>query len=59
MEQGLGYLFADGDTSRTGQVFEEAGILREAFDKLEEHAPWQEVLDGLKPNQGVGIAAGV
>ncbi|MFC5176186.1 xanthine dehydrogenase family protein molybdopterin-binding subunit [Nocardioides taihuensis] len=58
-EYRLRHLFADGDTSRTGQVFEEAGILREAFDKLEEHAPWQEVLDGLKPNQGVGIAAGV
>jgi CO/xanthine dehydrogenase Mo-binding subunit len=52
-------LFADGDASRTGQVFDQAGILHEAFDRLEHYAPWQEVLDGLGPNQGVGIAAAV
>ncbi|UUZ61791.1 xanthine dehydrogenase family protein molybdopterin-binding subunit [Nocardioides sp. B-3] len=58
-EYRLRHLFTDGEKSRTGQVFEDASILRTAFDKLEEHAPWQEVLDGLKPNRGVGIAAGV
>lgn len=55
----LRHLFADGDTSRTGQTFAQAGILREAFDRLEEHAPWQQVLGDLQPNQGVGIAAAV
>lgn len=58
-EYRLRHLFTDGDLSRTGQVLQDAGILRVAFDKLEERAPWQEVLAGLKPNQGVGLAAGV
>ncbi|CCH74506.1 Xanthine dehydrogenase [Nostocoides australiense Ben110] len=58
-EYRLRHLFEDGDASRTGQVLEQAGILRQAFDRLEERAPWQEILDNLGPNQGVGIAAAV
>lgn len=58
-EYRLRHLFADGDASRTGQVFDQAGILREAFDRLEAYAPWQQVLDDLGPHQGVGIAAAV
>lgn len=55
----LRHLFTDGDRSLTGQVFPDAGILAEAFAELEKKAPWQEVLAGLKPWQGVGIAAGI
>jgi CO/xanthine dehydrogenase Mo-binding subunit len=55
----LQHLFKDGDGSRTGQVFPDAGILAEAFAELETKAPWAEVTAGLKPWQGVGIAAGI
>ena len=52
-------LIRDGSASLTGQVLHDAGILRDAFDELEKVAPWDEVVSGLKANQGVGLAAGV
>jgi CO/xanthine dehydrogenase Mo-binding subunit len=53
-------LIRSGDASLTGQVLEDAGILREAFDCIEEVAPWAEVTS--RPGSagklhGVGIAA--
>ena len=55
----LQHLFGNGDTSRTGQVFADAGILAEGFAELERVAPWAEVTSNLGPYQGVGIAAGI
>lgn len=53
-------LIGDGDTSLVGQVLEEAGILREAFERVEELAPWAEVSARPAPEgklRGAGIAA--
>ncbi|MFT4010998.1 MAG: xanthine dehydrogenase family protein molybdopterin-binding subunit [Nocardioidaceae bacterium] len=55
----LRHLFTDGSTTLTGQVLDNASLLGEAFERLEEVAPWQQVLTDLKPNQGVGLAAGI
>lgn len=55
----LRHLWEDGHTNLNGQVFEDAGILREAFDALETVAPWSEVNAAKSPMQGVGIAASV
>lgn len=55
----LANLIGDGARTLSGQELKEAGILSEAFAELERIAPWQQVLEGLGPNQGVGIAAGV
>jgi CO/xanthine dehydrogenase Mo-binding subunit len=53
-------LLASGDASLTGQVLEDADILREAFERLEEVAPWDEAV-GAAPREGklrgVGLAA--
>jgi CO/xanthine dehydrogenase Mo-binding subunit len=49
-------LFKDGDRMLTGQVIEHAGTLREAFDRIEEAAPWVEVT-AAQPLHGVGLAA--
>jgi CO/xanthine dehydrogenase Mo-binding subunit len=54
-------LLSDGDTVLNGQVLEDAGILREAFDRIEEVAPWAKVTkrkttaDGKL--RGVGLVA--
>ena len=48
-------LQSDGSCLPTGQVLEDVGILSEAFDAVEELAPWKEL--GRGPNRGVGIAA--
>jgi len=45
----------DGDTLLNGQELPDVSILREAFDKVEEAAPWQEA--GQGKYRGVGIAA--
>ena len=50
-------LMIDGQPMLNGQVLEDAGILRTAFDAVEELAPWSSL--GLGPNRGVGIAATV
>jgi len=47
----------DGDEMLNGQVLDDASILREAFDVLEERAPWADLGKGL--HQGVGMAAAV
>jgi len=52
-------LIDDGTPSLSGQVLEDAGILRVAFDELEQVAPWDELLADVGPNQGIGLAAGV
>jgi CO/xanthine dehydrogenase Mo-binding subunit len=44
-----------GDSLLNGQVLEDASILREAFDAVEEVAPWASV--GAGELRGVGIAA--
>ncbi len=49
-------LFRDGDRMLTGQVVEQAGTLRRAFDRMEELAPWVEV-SAPRPLHGVGMAA--
>ncbi len=50
-------LFHSGDAMLNGQVLDDADILREAFDKVEETAPWDET--GTGPNRGVGVAAAI
>lgn len=45
----------DGSKLPTGQVLDDAGILSEAFDAVEQLASWTEL--GQGPNRGVGIAA--
>ncbi len=53
-------LLRDGDRTLVGQVLEDAGVLAEAFDRIEEVAPWSE-LTKRRPARGklhgVGIAA--
>ena len=53
-------LLRSGDASLTGQVLEDADILREAFDRLDEVAPWDEAVEapaGGGKLRGVGLAA--
>lgn len=50
-------LIGDGDILLTGQELPDAGILAEAFEAVEERAPWVEM--GKEPYTGVGIAATV
>lgn len=45
----------DGDTLLNGQELPDASILRKAFDKVEERAPWADA--GQDPYRGVGIAS--
>jgi CO/xanthine dehydrogenase Mo-binding subunit len=56
-EYRLRTLMDDGDEMLNGQVLSDASILREAFDVLEERAPWAEL--GKGPYRGVGMAATV
>ena len=53
----LDSLLSSGDTLLNGQVMEDAGILREAFDAIESKAPWVSVTESRKPLTGVGIGA--
>jgi CO/xanthine dehydrogenase Mo-binding subunit len=49
-----------GDASLAGQVLEDADILREAFDRVEEAVPWADAAKPRRPNgklRGVGLAA--
>ena len=48
-------LFESGDSMLNGQTLDDADILREAFDRVEEIAPWTET--GKGPLKGVGLAA--
>ena len=48
-------LFEPGDSMLNGQTLEDADILREAFDRVEERAPWEKA--GKGPLRGVGQAA--
>ena len=48
-------LFESGDSMLNGQTLDDADILREAFDRVEEIAPWNET--GKGPLKGVGLAA--
>ncbi|MDE0232567.1 MAG: xanthine dehydrogenase family protein molybdopterin-binding subunit [bacterium] len=48
-------LFESGDAMLNGQTLDDAYILREAFERVEEVAPWQGV--GKGPLKGVGLAA--
>jgi CO/xanthine dehydrogenase Mo-binding subunit len=53
-------LIGDGAASLAGQVLEEAGILREAFDRIDEAAPWADLTQRKSSDdklRGVGIAA--
>ncbi len=53
----LRHLAADGDQMLNGQELADASILRQAFDELEQRAPWAQL--GQGPNRGVGMAATV
>ena len=63
----LSSLARDGDLMRNGQPLEQVSILREAFEKVDELAPWRDIVsrqseqrgasDGLL--RGVGMAAAV
>lgn len=48
-------LFRSGDAMLNGQVLDDADILHEAFERVEEIAPWDET--GKGPRRGVGLAA--
>ena len=48
-------LFRSGDAMLNGQVLDDADILREAFDRVEEVAPWAETGKGRL--RGVGVAS--
>jgi len=53
-------LLQDGDSTLVGQVLDDAGVLAEAFDRVEQVAPWSELM--RRPStpgkrHGVGIAA--
>ena len=48
-------LFESGDTMLNGQTLDDADILAEAFERVEEVAPWNEM--GKGPLRGVGLAA--
>lgn len=56
-EYRLRSLLNNGDSMLNGQVLDDAAILREGFDALENLAPWADL--GKGPNRGVGIAAAV
>jgi CO/xanthine dehydrogenase Mo-binding subunit len=49
-------LFRDGDRMLNGQVLQDAGILREAFDAIDRVAPWKEITS-KRPLRGVGLGA--
>ena len=63
----LSSLARDGDLMRNGQPLEQVSILHEAFERVDELAPWQEIVsrhsaqrgagDGLL--RGVGMAAAI
>jgi CO/xanthine dehydrogenase Mo-binding subunit len=56
----LANLLKSGDASLAGQVLEDADILREAFDRIDEVAPWAEAERQRRSNgklRGVGLAA--
>lgn len=52
-------LMEDGDRMLNGQVVENARALREAFDRIEDVAPWGELAKKERPHHGVGLAAAV
>lgn len=56
-EYRLASLVEDGHKMLNGQELPDASILREAFDLLEERAPWAEL--GVGPYRGVGMATTV
>ena len=57
-EYRLEHLFRSGEVLLNGQVLDDAGILREAFDIVEGAAPWKERLAATAgPMKGVGIGA--
>jgi CO/xanthine dehydrogenase Mo-binding subunit len=56
-EYRLRLLFGDGEELLNGQVLDDAGILRTAFDTIEAAAPWSELQAGKRPYRGVGIGA--
>ncbi len=57
-EYRLEHLFRAGEVLLNGQVLDDAGILREAFDVVEGAAPWKERLAATAgPMKGVGIGA--
>ena len=57
----LASLATDGHKMRNGQALEQLSILREAFDLVEERAPWAEQGQGSTGGtlRGVGMAAAV
>jgi CO/xanthine dehydrogenase Mo-binding subunit len=49
-------VYRDGDEGPTGQKLPDVAFV-EAFERIEELAPWQEVSERRRPYQGVGLAA--
>jgi len=53
-------LLQDGDSTLVGQVLDDAGVLAEAFERVEQVAPWSELTNRASmpgKRHGVGIAA--
>ena len=55
----LRHLFKNGSTLLNGQKLDNAGILKEAFEAMEEAAPWAKLTANKAANRGVGIAAAI
>jgi CO/xanthine dehydrogenase Mo-binding subunit len=56
----LANLLRSGDASLVGQVLDDADILREAFERIDEVVPWAEATKQRRSNsklRGVGLAA--
>lgn len=53
----LDHLYEDGAVAPNEQVYDNAGILRDAFDAVEQTAPWAST--GKGPLRGVGVAAAI
>ena len=57
LEYRLEHLFEDGEELLNGQILDDAGILKEAFDVVEEVAPWQDLNAASGPMRGIGVGA--
>ena len=49
----LASLARDGDLMRNGQPLTEASILREAFDRVDELAPWRDIVSRNQAQRGI------
>ncbi len=58
-EYRLGQTLKSGAKLLNEQTLDDADILNEAFERLEQHAPWHRLRANKQPYQGIGIGAAV